>query len=82
MHSSGTNCEWKRRLEYATSFTASATRSLSQLAIDIPFALVDMLPDDDKSSSFAFIAASAAGFGGRCPREDRHGVLWTLTHVS
>ena len=44
------NSEWKRRLEFATSFTAASMRSLKALVQTLPDGLADILVHDDQNS--------------------------------
>ena len=44
------NSEWKRRLEFATSFTAASMRSLHQMVQGLPAGLASILPADDTAS--------------------------------
>ena len=55
-HTTAKNTEWKRRLEYATSFTASAVRVLVKIANTIPANLDSILPADDSNSILRALA--------------------------
>ena len=49
-HTSGKNCEFKRRPDFAVSFTAGAVRAMAKMAATIPAAVDDVLPADDRGS--------------------------------
>ena len=49
-HTSGKNCEFKRRPDFAVSFTAAAVRAMAKMAATIPEAVVDVMPPGDRGS--------------------------------
>ena len=49
-HTTAKNTEWKRRLEFATSFTAASMRALAKIASTAPAGLADLLPSEDRNS--------------------------------
>ena len=55
-HTTSRKFEWKRRMEFATSFTAASMRALAKLAENVSSQMGQVLPDDDSTSLLRVLA--------------------------